>query len=101
MDGLTVTLKRDDAELATRLVAEGRYNSTAEVVEAAMGVLRDTVEDGLALDWEAVKAAAVEGEAALARGDYVEFNSEAELKAHLDNILARVEADASGTGQER
>jgi hypothetical protein len=41
-----------------------------------------------------VRAAATEGEAAIARGEYGEFRSDKALKAHLDGIMARVRADA-------
>jgi len=101
MDGVTVTLNDDDAELAARLVAEGRYGSAAEDVQAAMTALRDNVDDRWPLDWDAIKAAATEGEAALTRGDYVEFDSDAELKAHFDRMLARIATNVLGVGQDR
>jgi Arc/MetJ-type ribon-helix-helix transcriptional regulator len=94
MDERTVTLAEADAELATRLVAEGRYASADEVVQAAMDALRGVVEFDRTMDWASIRAAAAEGEAALARGDYVELNSDAELEAHLDSIMAKLEADA-------
>lgn len=94
MDQHVVTLREADAELATRLVAEGRYASADEVVQAAMEALRDAVEVDQAMDWDSIRAAAAEGEVALARGDYVELNSDAELEAHLDSLMARLEANA-------
>jgi Arc/MetJ-type ribon-helix-helix transcriptional regulator len=94
MDGRMVTLTEDDARLATQLVAEGRYASADEVVQAATDDLRDAVEIDQNMDWESVRAAATEGEAAIARGEYGEFRSDKELKAHLDGIMARVRADA-------
>ncbi len=94
MDDRVVTLTEDDARLATQLVAEGRYCSADEVVRAAMDALRDAVEIDQNLDWESVRTAAAEGEAAIARGEYVELSSDKALKAHLDGIMARVRADA-------
>jgi Arc/MetJ-type ribon-helix-helix transcriptional regulator len=96
MDECTVTLRDDDAELATRLVAEGRYSSADAVVRAAMDALRDEVVIDHVLDAPGVRAAVGEGEAALARGDYVDLGSAAELNAHLDGIMARVETDVRG-----
>jgi len=89
-----VTLTEDDARLATQLVAEGRYASADEVVRAAMGALRGAAENDQGMDWDAVRSAAAEGEAAIARGEYVELRSDKALKAHLDGIMARVQADA-------
>jgi Arc/MetJ-type ribon-helix-helix transcriptional regulator len=94
MDGRMVTLTEDDARLATQLVAEGRYASPDEVVQAAMGALRDAVENDQNMDWASVRTAAAEGEAAIARGEYVELSSDQALNAHLNGIMARVQADA-------
>ncbi|HEY1935567.1 MAG TPA: hypothetical protein VGG99_26465 [Acetobacteraceae bacterium] len=92
MDDRTITLREDDAALATQLVREGHFASTEQVVEAAMEALRDTIELDRGLDWESVRTAAADGEAALAQGDYVELNTDPELKAHLDGIMARVQS---------
>jgi Arc/MetJ-type ribon-helix-helix transcriptional regulator len=89
-----VTLTEDDARLATQLVAAGRYASADAVVQAAMDALRDAVEIDQNMDWDVVRAAAAEGEAAIARGEYVELRSDTALNAHLDGIMARVRADA-------
>ena len=94
MDGRMVTLTEDDARLATQLVAAGRYASADAVVQAAMDALRDAVEIDQNMDWDVVRAAAAEGEAAIARGEYVELRSDTALNAHLDGIMARVRADA-------
>jgi hypothetical protein len=95
MDDRTITLRENDAALATQLLREGHFASTAQVVEAAMEALRDTIELDRTLDWESVRAAAADGEAAFTRGDYVDLNSDAELKAHLDGIMARVQSPRS------
>jgi Arc/MetJ-type ribon-helix-helix transcriptional regulator len=84
-----VTLTDDDARLAIQLVAEGRYASADEVVQAAMDALRDAVEIDKNMDWGSVRAAAADGEAAIARGEYVELGSDKALKAHLDGMMAR------------
>jgi Arc/MetJ-type ribon-helix-helix transcriptional regulator len=94
MDRRMVILTEDDALLATQLVAEGRYSSAEEVVQAAMDALRGAVEHDQTMDWDSMRAAAAEGEAAIGRGEYVELRSDKALKAHLDGIMARVEADA-------
>lgn len=94
MDQLVVTLTEDDERLVTQLVAEGRYASANEVVQAAMDALRGAVGNDPGMDWESVRAAAAEGEAAIARGEYVELRSDRALKAHLDGMMARVQADA-------
>ena len=57
-----------------------------------MDALRDTIELDRSINWDSVRAAAAEGEAALARGDYVELNSEDDLKAYLDGVTARLKA---------
>ena len=95
MDQRTITLADDDAELATQLVAEGRFSSAEAVVHAAMDTLRETVDRDLTQDWETVRAAAAEGEAALARGEYVQLDTDADLEAHLDTLLAKVEGGAA------
>ena len=94
MDERMVFLTGDDGRLATQLVAEGRYASADAVVQAAMDALRDAVEIDQNMDWDAVRAAAAEGEAAIARGEYVELRSNRALNAHLNGMLARVKADA-------
>ena len=80
--------------MATHLVAEGCYASADEVVQAAMVALHDAVEIDQNMDWDTVRAAAAEGEAAIARGEYVELRSDKALKAHLDGVMARVQAGA-------
>ena len=92
MDGRTVTLTGRDARLATQLVAEGRYVSADAVVQAAMDALRDAVEIDQDMDWESVRAAAAEGERAIARGEYIELGSDKALKAHLDGVMSRMRA---------
>ena len=59
-----------------------------------MDALRNAVEIDQNMDWDAVRAAAAEGEAAIARGEYVELRSNRALNAHLNGMLARVKADA-------
>jgi hypothetical protein len=65
-----------------------------------MDALRDAVEIDQNLDWEAVRIAAAEGEAAIARGEYVELRSDKALKAHLDGMMLKVRADA-GHGRRK
>ena len=96
MDERVVTLTEPDAALATRLVADGRYASADEVVQAAMDALRDAIKTNHGMDWDAVRAAAAEGEAAIARGDFVDLDSDAELNDFLDRIMIRIGADQHG-----
>lgn len=82
-------MRDDDAALAAQLVADGHYVSTTQVVGAAMDALRDAIELDRTVDWASVRAAAAEGEAALARGDYVELNGDDELDAYFDRMMER------------
>jgi hypothetical protein len=59
-----------------------------------MVALREADKIDQGMNWESARAAAAEGEAAIARGDYVELRSDKALKAHLDGVMARVQADA-------
>jgi hypothetical protein len=67
MDGRMVTLTEDDARLATQLVAEGRYSSADEVVQAAMDALRGAVETDQGMDWGPVDWGSVRSTSATPR----------------------------------
>jgi Arc/MetJ-type ribon-helix-helix transcriptional regulator/plasmid stabilization system protein ParE len=93
MDERVAALTEPDAELATRLVADGRYASPDGVVQAAIDALRHAIETDRTMDWDSVRKAAAEGEAAIARGDDVDPDSDAELTAFLDRIMIRIGAE--------
>ena len=56
--------------------------------------MRGAVENDQGMDWEYVRSATAEGEAAIAGDEYVELRSDRALQAHLDGIMARVRANA-------
>jgi antitoxin ParD1/3/4 len=63
----------------------GDYNNASEVVREAIRLLK-RVEEQRALRLERLRAAIGEGDAALARGDFTELESDAEIDALFDDL---------------
>ena len=65
--------------------ASGDYNNASEVVREAIRLLK-RLEEQRALKMEHLRAAVGEGEAALARGEFSELNSDQELDAFFAEL---------------
>ena len=73
-------------ELFVRELAEsGDYNNASEVVREALRLLR-RVEEQRALKLERLRAAIQQGLDDMARGDYIELNTDEELDAFFAEI---------------
>lgn len=77
-----VVITQHQAELIDRLVASGRYQNASEVLRAGLRMLeRDDADHAAKL--AALRAAVQEGLDAVEAGDYVDFATPDELRAHL------------------
>lgn len=65
--------------------ASGTYNNASEVVREAPRLLR-RVEEERELKMERLRAAIHEGEEALARGEYIDLNTEEEVSAFFASL---------------
>ena len=65
--------------------ASGTYNNASEVVRDALRLLR-RVEEERELKMERLRAAIHEGEEALARGEYIDLNTEEEVSAFFASL---------------
>ena len=84
-----VVITQHQADLIDRLVASGRYHNASEVLRAGLrAVEREDAEHEAKL--AALKAAVQEGVDAVEAGDYIDFTSPDDLRAHL-----RAVADAA------
>ena len=63
----------------------GDYNNASEVVREAIRLLK-RVEEQRKLKMERLRAAIDEGDAALARGDFTDLDSDGELDAFLGDL---------------
>ncbi len=63
----------------------GDYNNASEVVREAIRLLR-RVEEQRALKMERLRAAIVEGDGALERGEFTDLDSDGALDAFIDEI---------------
>jgi antitoxin ParD1/3/4 len=80
-----VVITQHQAELIDRLVASGRYQNASEVLRAGLRMLeRDDADHAARL--EALRAAVQVGIDAVEAGDYVDFDSPDEVRAHLRSV---------------
>lgn len=77
-------------------VESGRFSNASEVMREGLRMLEQRQrEDAAKLEW--LRAAIKEGDDAIARGDYFELNSEAEIDQFFDQIECEVDAKQAAT----
>lgn len=94
MPSRSVPLTDDDAALVDRLVAADRYDDAAEVVHEALRLL-EARENDPAERLRAFRAAIAEGEAAIARGDYIDLDSDEDIERFVRSLAADPAAPAA------
>ncbi|GLS23793.1 hypothetical protein GCM10007874_68140 [Labrys miyagiensis] len=84
-----VVLTAHHEELIEGLVKKGRYQNASEVLRDGLRLVevRETEE---AAKLEALRAVAQLGIAAIERGEFIEFDDAAAMRAHLKGIADRV-----------
>ena len=84
-----VVLTPHQAKLIEKLVRAGRYQNASEVLREGLRLVeRREAEDRARL--EALRQAAAAGFGALARGEFREFDSAADLQSYLKGVSAKV-----------
>jgi len=73
----------------------GDYNNASEVVREAIRLLK-RLEEQRALKMERLRSAILEGDEAIARGDFTDLNSGEEIDAFFNNISLSLDGRGSG-----